>query len=865
MGRTKSVMRRMGTFACWAWLWCAIGLQMGCSALVEEGEPAQQSFGLLGGTLEREHRAVGALVVHRQQAFCSGTLIEARTILTAAHCAEEVRRLLDAGTVVEWRVSVQVGEESVEAFYRVKKAVNYPTWSAEDGEIPQDDIGLLFLERMVRHTSPLLLSSRSLDGVALGTQTRWIGFGWLQTEPFPVHALRRYEIFLPMTQLSSDRLEGYAVGKSACHGDSGGSVLLEEKGGWRVVAVASYGMGTRTEWGQARCDGTSVAFRVDTYRAWITQTQAQSVLPCKQDAGCGAGARCTQGRCELVMAAPHPSLCRPCSVSQQCGGGGNLCARMAEGRRCLQACGGADECPQDYACGVLFGVRQCIPTSGACKEEVCKKDVDCGAVERCEQGRCVAPVLSVQVGVCAACEGGVCGVGQRCVRLGKEASRCLQDCVADVYCPTGFRCQDIAGGRSCVPNDGMCGCQSDRDCPSTQVCRSGRCERSKGRDLDQPCDEQHPCSPGLRCAYDHNNQRICQRLCGLPAKKEMERSLGIPGSFCRDGACALDGFCRDVAGYQTPICFAQTCISDQDCSQGGRCAEIKGVGRSCVCNQDKDCKTSHCEKDLFRRVFRKELGACAPPPPSLGEVGCLAGSVCKDANKEADCHVNSLACVCRRPREVGETCGGLYGCAQGLKCATTSRGSLCLEPCVWGSSDGCTQTGGACVIAGERVGEGYCGCSAVHGCSQGKHCQGGLAGGLGYCLQKEQGPRCGDGTCTYGEDCESCPTDCGCSEGALCYQGVCQAGGLSSWLEASKAIQPTTCGKDSACSSTQPLCEEANCPTRVQRAGCQAVKVPMGGLEFVGLLVLVFLRKPRRRNRTSSRHNVNQENEEGDV
>ncbi len=839
--------------------WCAVGcgiwLQMGCLPDLEERDKAQSSFGLLGGTIAKEHQAVGALVIHRQQAFCSGTLVEARTILTAAHCVDEVKRLMNAGTSVEWRVGGLVGEERVESFYRVASAVNYPTWSAEDGEIPQDDIGLLFLERVVRHVSPLLLSSRSLDGVALGAETIWVGYGWLQTEPFPVHALQRYEVSLPMIQRSLDRFEGYAIGRSACHGDSGGGVLLKESDGWRVVGVSSYGMGSKNESGQARCDGTSVAFRVDAYRAWITKTIVQSLPPCKQDADCGGGARCEQGRCVLVMAAAHASLCRPCSVSQQCGAGGNVCMRMGAERRCLQACGKADECPTGYACGVLYSIRQCLPNSGVCRDEVCKKDADCGAVERCEQGRCVAPSLSVGVGVCGACKDGSCQAGQRCVRLEKEISRCLQDCVSDAYCPTGYRCQDIAGGRSCVPNDGMCGCQSDRDCPSVQVCRAGRCERAKGRALDQPCDEQKPCAPGLRCAYNQANQRICQRLCGLPAKKELERTLGTPGSFCRDGACGAGGFCAEVAGYAAPICFAQTCGSDQDCSQGGRCIDIKGVGKSCICDQDKDCKTGHCEKGLFRNVFRKEVGACAPLPPVLGEVDCLAGTLCKDASKDLDCHVNSVACVCRRPREVGESCGGLNSCAQGLRCATTDRGSLCLEPCVSGAVGGCTQTGGACVIAGERAGEGYCGCSTLHGCPQELHCQGGLAGGLGYCAKADEGPRCGDGVCSYGEDCENCSIDCGCQAGALCYQGVCQEGGMTSWLETSKTMQQLPCDpKTAVCPPSQTNCIGGNCTTDTQRVSCQAFDTSLGGwggwgwFGWLGCLVLILRRKRMIRN-----------------
>ncbi|MCB9641561.1 MAG: trypsin-like serine protease [Myxococcales bacterium] len=831
----------------WVGLFCLVGLAllaMGCANEYSPEEIGVQEKKIIGGVPAERMQGVGALVARRGIPFCSGALIQGRTVLTAAHCIQEIHRLMKAGTPVEFRLDLPIHGEISSAYYTVTKAIEHPASSAELGQVPQNDLGLLFLDRVVHHAQPLPVVSRPMDSLAIGTEMVWTGYGLLQTTPFVVGAKRRFQAILPLLKMQADRLEGYAMGRSACSGDSGGPVLLQESGGLVVAGVISYGMGTKDDTGQSRCDGSSVAFRVDVYRSWMEQVEQQEFPACQGDSSCGVGAQCRDGVCVPTEAASHGRLCRPCSVSQECGGNGNFCARLAEGYRCLQTCGRDDACPAGYACGTIQGVKQCLPLAGSCSETTCKKNDDCGAGEICRSGKCSVPDVAVAAGACGACQSGTCAVGQRCVKLGAETSRCLQACEAGVFCPSGYACQEIGGGRSCVPVSGMCGCQSDRDCSGSQVCRGGQCQMPKGRALEQSCDDAHPCAPGLQCAYNHENKRVCQRLCGAPAQRALERSLGTPGSFCRDGACGLGGFCADI-GYPSPVCFAQRCEVDADCSNGGSCMNITGVGKSCVCSQDSQCKTGRCEKGLFQQIFRKDIGACAPPPPTLGEVGCMAGTTCRDASKDVACHVNSAACVCRRARGVGERCSALDACATGLVCANLSEGSVCLEPCVPGEAGGCSVTGGACVIPGNKPNEGFCGCSAVHGCPSGRFCQVSLAGGLGYCNENEQAPRCGDGVCSFGEDCSGCAADCGCADGASCYQGVCQEGAPISWLEESKSTSSYLCDSSKEiCQVSQAACEGPNCAP-LMRMGCQSVEGTawLGGL--FGLFLLLAVRRRR--------------------
>lgn len=67
--------------------------------------------------------------------------------------------------------------------------------------------------------------------------------------------------------------------------------------------------------------------------------------------------------------APGEPACAPCSVDAACGGPGDLCVAMAEGDRCMSACGA---CPAGFTCadavGSVDGARaaQCVPVAGAC-------------------------------------------------------------------------------------------------------------------------------------------------------------------------------------------------------------------------------------------------------------------------------------------------------------------------------------------------------------------------------------------------------------------------------------------------------------------------------------------------------------------
>jgi MYXO-CTERM domain-containing protein len=53
-------------------------------------------------------------------------------------------------------------------------------------------------------------------------------------------------------------------------------------------------------------------------------------------------------------------------------------------------------------------------------------------------------------------------------------------------------------------------------------------------------------------------------------------------------------------------------------------------------------------------------------------------------------------------------------------------------------------------------------------CGHGEVCEDGL------CVE-DTGPKCGDGDCEEGEDCDGCPGDCGCGQGETCHMQECIA------------------------------------------------------------------------------------------
>ncbi len=125
------------------------------------------------------------------------------------------------------------------------------------------------------------------------------------------------------------------------------------------------------------------------------------------------------------------------------------------------------------------------------------------------------------------------------------------------------------------------------------------------------------------------------------------------------------------------------------------------------------------------------------------------------------------------------------GVDEGVNCIPDSCKSLNKECGTW--PDGC----------GGQLDCGQCGLHQV--CKKGK-CQ-------------TQQPYCGDGICQAEEDCASCPEDCGCKNGEVCYQSKCCKPKNCQDLGMECGQASDECGRLLDCGGCDPdeSCEQGKC------------------------------------------------------
>jgi len=194
---------------------------------------------------------VGLIYEGKEGIQCGGSLIDSKTVLTAAHCTEG----MDPNEIY-----VLVGEHDQEDSndgqqkIQVQEVIEHPDYSGRP--VYDNDFSILILQEPVtwsKEVKPICLP-QEIAAAYEGVEA--IVSGWGETEyaysssvlmETEVTTMSNTECTRPNSiwkpwEITTNMICAFKPGNDACHGDSGGPLITKESAHYSLIGVVSFGM-----------------------------------------------------------------------------------------------------------------------------------------------------------------------------------------------------------------------------------------------------------------------------------------------------------------------------------------------------------------------------------------------------------------------------------------------------------------------------------------------------------------------------------------------------------------------------------------------------------------------------------------------
>lgn len=207
----------------------SLAVGFGLSALTFSSPASAQWWNLIvGGDPAPEFESVGAFL-HGGEAFCTGTIIAPRVVLTAAHCLSDLSGPDGVGfflgpdsNILEEGVEIPVTELHV-----------HPDYAATDNA----DIAVAILAEDA-DVEPIAVNFDGLDSSLIGTEITFVGYGLVS--PNGAFGEKR-KVVIEASGVSDFFIDYETPGKNTCQGDSGGPAFVFDGDVATILGVTSYG------------------------------------------------------------------------------------------------------------------------------------------------------------------------------------------------------------------------------------------------------------------------------------------------------------------------------------------------------------------------------------------------------------------------------------------------------------------------------------------------------------------------------------------------------------------------------------------------------------------------------------------------